>query len=295
MARTTIMIPTYNRSSGLCRALSSLASQTNQDFRVIISDDGSTDSTHEMLSRWHERLNLTVVTGENSGLPTVPRNHALPLVDSEFVAFLDSDDWWSPTKLERSLEYMRSDVDVIFHDLFYSHNERKGRLPRTVKTRSLGKSAETSLLRRGNGITTSSVVVRTQNTLTDLLFSEDRRLRVGEDFVAWLSLARLGLTFRRVPECLGFYSYGNGVTTAQNVLQFCDYAEEIFFRNARTPTWLNFAKGRALFDLRKFDEARQSLRCALGQRGPARTHREWVGAWYLYGSTFRESRRATLL
>ena len=183
MARTTIIIPTYNRSSELCRALSGLASQTDQDFRVLVSDDGSTDDTQKMLSLWQGRLNLTVVTGENSGLPAVARNRALGLVDSEFVAFLDSDDWWSPTKLERSREYMQFGADITYHDLFYSHEEVNVRFPRRVKTRALGMSPETALLKRGNGITTSSVVVRSERFLTNFFFSEDERLRWGDDFV----------------------------------------------------------------------------------------------------------------
>lgn len=113
--------------------------------------------------------------------------------------------------------------------------------------------------------------------------------------MGWISLARRGLTFRRVPECLGYYSYGNGVTLAQNVLQFCDYVEEKFFEGTQTPTWFDFARGRALFELGNFEEARKSLGSALGQRGPARTRRELVGAWYLYARTFREGRCATSL
>lgn len=282
MARVEVIVPTFNRCSELDRALLSVSKQHFRDLRVIVSDDGSTDFTDDVLDRWAERLNLLVVKGQNSGRPAVARNRALDRADGEFVAFLDSDDWWTEDKLWRCLAEATDDTDFIYHDLSYVGSPHGTLGPRRVKTRVLDEDARNALLYRGNGIATSGVVYRQAGTFGDLRFDESSELCFGEDFFFWLSLAERGCRFKKASGCLGFYSFGDGLTQPENIVRFCQVVTRQYFRDeARVPTWLSYLEGRAQLDLGNVRRARQLLRASLGQNGPPRTWREFFGAWVL--------------
>jgi glycosyltransferase involved in cell wall biosynthesis len=97
MPKLSIIIPTYNRCVLLKRALDSVYKQTFSEFEVIIVDDGSTDETAEMIAllfpevRYIYQPNLGVSSARNTGLT---------VANGCWVAFLDSDDEWLPSKLE---------------------------------------------------------------------------------------------------------------------------------------------------------------------------------------------------
>jgi glycosyltransferase involved in cell wall biosynthesis len=96
----SIIIPTYNRAQLLPAAIESVLGQGYPNTEVIIVDDGSTDDTQEVLGRFGNRIN--VVTQENKGAAAA-RNIGIRSSKGEIVAFLDSDDLWLPTKLERQV------------------------------------------------------------------------------------------------------------------------------------------------------------------------------------------------
>jgi len=96
----TVVIPTYNRSHVLERALQSVLVQTLKDFELIVVDDGSTDYTGELLSGYENKLK--VFSQENRGV-SAARNLGILHSQGELIAFLDSDDEWLPTKLERQI------------------------------------------------------------------------------------------------------------------------------------------------------------------------------------------------
>jgi hypothetical protein len=89
----SVIIPTYNRSALIGRALDSVLSQGRSDLEVIVVDDGSTDGTLEMLRRYDRRIQI--FEQANKG-PGAARNRGLKEARGEYVAFLDSDDLWFP-------------------------------------------------------------------------------------------------------------------------------------------------------------------------------------------------------
>jgi glycosyltransferase involved in cell wall biosynthesis len=94
----SVIIPTYNRCSVLGRAIRSVLSQTYRDFELIVVDDGSQDSTSELLAQFDGKL--TAVYQENRGVSSA-RNLGIKRSQGELLAFLDSDDEWLPEKLAR--------------------------------------------------------------------------------------------------------------------------------------------------------------------------------------------------
>jgi glycosyltransferase involved in cell wall biosynthesis len=96
------LIPTYNRRSHVFRAIDSVLAQTVPVDEIIVVDDGSTDGTAEAIrTRYESRV--VIFTQTNSGV-SAARNRGIREARSEWIAFLDSDDIWLPTKIERQIE-----------------------------------------------------------------------------------------------------------------------------------------------------------------------------------------------
>ena len=99
--RVSVILPTYNRASLLLRALTSVLDQTYESYEVRIVDDGSTDNTRLVVAGLaDQRLHYERIDHAGSA---VARNHAVRTARGEWLAFIDSDDEWMPTKLERQL------------------------------------------------------------------------------------------------------------------------------------------------------------------------------------------------
>ncbi len=112
----SVIIPKYNRTETLKRALQSLVTQTYKEFEVIVCDDGSTDNTKEIVDSFKNNLSIRYIWEENWGGPARPRNSGINISKNEWICFLDSDDWWYPKKLETVLSRLNN-ADIIYHDL----------------------------------------------------------------------------------------------------------------------------------------------------------------------------------
>jgi glycosyltransferase involved in cell wall biosynthesis len=99
----SVIIPTYNRRAMLLEAINSVLAQSVREFELIVVDDGSTDGTAEELMRLGEAVRGERI--EHRG-PAAARNRGVEMARAPLIAFLDSDDLWAPTKLERQLAFM---------------------------------------------------------------------------------------------------------------------------------------------------------------------------------------------
>ena len=100
MPRVDVIIPVYNSAATVAESVESALGQTFTDFDVVAVDDGSTDASAEVLSRYGVRIK--VLTQPNRGL-SAARNAGVHLGTAEYVAFLDADDIWEPEMLERTV------------------------------------------------------------------------------------------------------------------------------------------------------------------------------------------------
>lgn len=104
------MIPTYNRCALLPRAIDSVLAQTVPGVEILLCDDGSTDATKEIYS--HDPR-VTYVHLPHGGA-NIARNTGIDLAAGKYIAFLDSDDTWEPTMLERQLFHIESSgADIV--------------------------------------------------------------------------------------------------------------------------------------------------------------------------------------
>jgi|GEM_PF-768452 len=112
METFSVIIPTYNRESQVPDAVRSALEQTLKPFEIIVIDDGSTDRTADALAAFGSAIRY--IKTENGGV-SAARNRGILEAKGEWIAFLDSDDTWHPSKLERQLDCAtRTSAKVCF-------------------------------------------------------------------------------------------------------------------------------------------------------------------------------------
>lgn len=111
--RFTAVIPAYDAEQTLAASVRSVLAQTEQDFELVIVDDGSRDGTAEVARSFESDRRVRVVQQENRGL-AASRNTGIEQAAGEYVAFLDSDDLWMPTFLEATGAALDADPGAGF-------------------------------------------------------------------------------------------------------------------------------------------------------------------------------------
>jgi glycosyltransferase involved in cell wall biosynthesis len=196
----SVIIPTFNRASYLPKAVESVISQTYKKWELIIVDDCSTDDSYFSVLPFMKDKRVSYYTLErDSGSFGVSyaRNFGIGKSRGEFLAFLDSDDYWLPEKLEKQLDFMvKNCADICQTEEFWL---RKGKIvnPRKIHKKISGNIFEKSLLLCI--VSPSAVMIKKS------VFKEvgcfDENMPACEDYDLWLRTS-LRFEFGLLPEKL---------------------------------------------------------------------------------------------
>jgi glycosyltransferase involved in cell wall biosynthesis len=194
----SVIITTHNREEMLLRAVRSVLAQTYQNFELIIVDDGSTDNTEKSISRLQNQ-NITYIKFDRaSGTSAKPRNTGLEIARGKYIAFLDDDDEWLPTLLEKFIEKIETaddKVGVVYCG--WSNVNPQGKVFQTVHPMLRGRLWPL-MLGRTVGTISSSLIKRECFTQVGL-FDTDRAAEPHGDM--WVRLAK-NYDYEYVPEAL---------------------------------------------------------------------------------------------
>ncbi len=267
--RVSIVIPTYKRVVELRLALKKILAQTFEDYEVLIVDNHSDDGTDEMIADLQDPR-LTLVKVHNEGIIARSRNVGIKAARGDYIAFLDSDDWWCPDKLERCVALLDQGADVTYHDLQISRGPETALSGKRVKTWPLTGDPFQAFLSGGNALANSGVMLR-RSILGGITQSEHPALVGMEDFDLWLRLAKAGARFVRTNGALGFYRVGeDNFTNPERSLRalgtLMQRHHEISFEQAGW--WLPYGRGRARYLTGDKPGARQDLRRIFKRRAP---------------------------
>ena len=262
----SVIVPTYNRGYCLKRTVQSVIDQTFDDWELILVDNHSTDNTDDVITNYTD-LRIKHIKIHNEGVVAASRNKGIDTASGEYLAFLDSDDWWTPEKLEKSVQALEKGADVVYHDLYRMlSGTQKPTFRRKVKTRPIKTPVFEDLLFNGNAITNSSVVTRSGIMKKAGGFSEDKQLIAVEDYDTWLRIARLTDKFTRLPYCLGYYTLGedNLSNTSQSIVNLkrllALYNDNIQQSRKHIPSWMAYKLANTYY---KQDEFTQSKKYAI--------------------------------
>jgi len=219
----SIIIPTYNRKSLLKHAIDSVLAQSYEDFELIIIDNYSTDGTEEMVKKYSDSR-LRFVKLERTGSVAASRNFGVQLSRATWIAFLDSDDWWTSEKLKVVSNWFLPNVDFIYHPLrkvFQESNVTKAPKSKVVK---LKKPIYIDLLLNGNEIGLSSVVMRKTVLEEAGYMREEPRFWAVEDYDTWLRVSKITENFKLIPQELGFYRVHDSNISSENSYEYVSKA-----------------------------------------------------------------------
>ena len=204
----SVVIPTYNHARYLRRALQSVIDQTYTNWEAIVIDNHSKDSTDEIMASFADPR-ITYLKIHNNGVIAASRNAGIREAKGEWIAFLDSDDWWTADKLKACCESINDKVDLIYHDLKIISDQPRFLRPKIIKSWQVKPLVLIDLMARGNAIATSSAVVRKKLLQQLNGMSENADIVAAEDYNTWLRIAQLTNKFKYVSKKLGFYQLHN--------------------------------------------------------------------------------------
>jgi GT2 family glycosyltransferase len=191
------------------------------------------------------------------------------------VAFLDSDDWWCPRKLEVSVRNLDAGADFVYHDMYLVRRQGQSIFLRRAATRRLKSPVFDDLMGDGNAINNSSVVVRRAVVQAIGGFSEDRTLIAAEDYDAWLRIAKVTEAFVRIPRVMGYYwAGGENLTSPTRTVKLLEaierrYSDELLkLGSRRSVHWIDYLKARSHYVLGSYDAAAHHLTSIRMQRAP---------------------------
>ncbi len=201
----SVVIPTHDRCDLLPRAIKSVQSQTFQDFEIIIVSDGSTDGTDELMKKLSEedsRINyISYHPGHNGNYA---RNTGIKAAKGEYIAFLDDDDEWMPSKLEKQLRLFRSNEKMALAYTGVSVIYVNEKINYSFLPKNEGNLSRTILL--GNCIgSTSTVMVR--KSVFEKSGGFDSDLAALQDFDLWIRICQQGEVGAVSEELINYYNY----------------------------------------------------------------------------------------
>jgi glycosyltransferase involved in cell wall biosynthesis len=216
----------YNGARFIRDALASVYAQTVAPDEVVVVDDGSSDATTAVLSRLEQELppSFTWLSHAHNLGPAHARNTGLALTSGEYVAFLDHDDVWHPTKLAQQLQQFARDPDLALS--FTAYRRVEGECAQLIQLPDWDADPTVVIdkLMRSVAVGPPSTVIMTRHALEMVPPFEPRR---GEDWKMWLNVAVAGLKIGYLPDALVDYRWHGGNRSGNDALHL-DVACRIF-------------------------------------------------------------------
>lgn len=247
----SVVLATYNYGRYLAGALDSALGQTLDDLEIIVIDDGSTDETQEVMAPYLANRRVRYF-GTNHGGQPAAKNAGIRLARAPLISFLDADDLWLPTKLEKQAALFAGDPGLgVVYSRRRLMDEQGRHLHFSQPTLPRGNVLEAMF--RQNFICFSSAVVR--RTVFDQVGLFDTKLALAIDYDLWLRIAQR-YPFDFVDEPLVMYRTGHAslsrrteerlMTAAGIMARFLD---EHGGRSALDPTLVRRAQAETYYEI----------------------------------------------
>ncbi len=195
--KVDIVLPVYNAENFILDTLQSIIKQTYKDWRIIIIDDHSNDSSVELINKFIKKnLNkkkiIFIKNKKNKG-QALSRNLALKYCNSEFVAFIDSDDIWQKNKLKKQVNFM------LKYNYVFTYSDYKSMKNNKIKTIKTPNFFNYKNFTKNTSIATSTMIIK-KNILKNIFFPD---LKLCEDYY----FKCLILKSKDAYKCPGVYSF----------------------------------------------------------------------------------------
>lgn len=224
----SVVMPAYNCEKYIEAAIRSVISQTFTDWELIVIDDGSSDSTREIIDRLaaEDSRILSLPNEKNMGVAAT-RNRGIDISRGSYIALLDSDDVWRENKLTRQMELAESSDSDLVYCSYGIIDEDGNNLCSDFIVREVA-DYESTLTRTEISCSTALL---SRKLVENFRFSTEF---YHEDLVLWLEILRAGYTARGVDETLADYRVSKG-SRASNKLKSAFERYKVFRVQMREP------------------------------------------------------------
>lgn len=193
MPTVSVIIPTYNHEKFINQTIESVLNQTFQDFEIIITDDGSTDNTKNIIKSFNDKRIKFFSFKENKGVPTA-LNNCLKHASSKYISLLGSDDLFEKQKLERQVSFLEKNKNIgaVFswaNIIDEKNNLINNKNPLYLRFKQQNKSRYQWLnyfFYKSNCLCASSALIR--KSIHDKVGKYDERYLQLQDFDFWIRL-----------------------------------------------------------------------------------------------------------
>ncbi|MBX4266523.1 glycosyltransferase family 2 protein [Clostridium estertheticum] len=191
-------MPSYNSERYIRDAIDSVLNQTYQCWELIIIDDCSKDKTFSIIQEYYNDIRVRVYANESNQGISATRNRAISLSNGSWIAFLDSDDMWDKTKLQKQMSFAeQSNAEFLFTGSSFI-NANGNLYPGILEVPELVTYKK---LRTHNIISCSSVVIKKKFFANIKMENDD----IAEDYSVWLRILKTGVCAYAINEPLLTY------------------------------------------------------------------------------------------
>ena len=172
--KVSIILPNYNSSKTIIATINSVLKQSYKNWELIIVDDCSDKKTKDILAKYKRIKNIKIFYSEKNKGAGQCRNFAIKKSNSDYLAFIDSDDLWKNNKLNMQINFMQNN-NYDFTYTYYENFAKSKKIIRTIKT---PKKFNFNSFVKNTSIATSSMIVK-RNLATNTKFSNTK---ICEDY-----------------------------------------------------------------------------------------------------------------
>ena len=268
MPRFSVILPLYNKAPYVAKAIGSVLGQTCSDFELIVVDDGSTDNSLQVATDVLQgaSVNYQIVHQENAGVSTA-RNNGVACSRGEYLCFLDADDWWETTFLERMNSLIQDYPEASLYATNYYY-VKNGEARIGVTKAETGYLDYCRVYVENVGMPVWTGAVSMPRPVFDEMGGFKPLLKLGEDFDLWIRIA-LKYRIAFLNELLSHYNQDadpawretKRLTPPQNhVLWNLDYLSEEERNNPEYKQLIDNLRAYGLFTYYLSDEYREVAR-----------------------------------
>ena len=267
----SVVVPTYKRPTFLERSIGSIAKQTHTHWEIIVVDDNDSRSEHRseterFMTRYADDVRIRYIKHEQNQGGAAARNTGIEVARGEYVAFLDDDDEWLASKLEKQLAVFLQYPECVAVYTGYKSVHEGGKPDQVALPKLRGAILEDLLYKNSVG-TTSTVMCKRDALLEVNAF--DAALPASQDYDLYIRLAQLG-TFEYVDEVLViFHRHMQEKITDNNPARieafdlFCQKHSDLFQRYPKAYQHHLKVFGRYFLTVGEVKKADEVLRRAL--------------------------------
>ncbi|MFI8687630.1 glycosyltransferase family 2 protein [Rossellomorea sp. NPDC077527] len=202
----SVIIPTFNRAYIIQRTIKSVLDQSYENIEIIVIDDGSTDNTEEIINliKVKHKTQIKYVKLKKNSNGAVARNAGIENARGEYIAFLDSDDFWEKRKLEKQYQYLSSYKNVNNIVCYSKLIADRGKIKKIMPQKGIGeKETVGEYLFVNNGLIQTSTLMLPTELAKKVKF--DPNLKKHQDWDYCLRLESEGVKFIFLEEALSNY------------------------------------------------------------------------------------------